>query len=316
MAAPPPSSPIARVLFWLSRSVYNHRRWWLYPQLILFVLCIFYTVTNLKFRTDRNSLVGSEQEYHKIFLQFRKEFPVQDDLVVVVESAELERNRQFVERLGNRLRAEPNLFGSVFYKADLPMLGRKALMFLSEADLADLAKSLHEYEPVLKQFTRANNLVSLVNLINKQFRTASREAGGEGEALAKALPALERIVVQATDGLRRPGPPPSPGVTALFEGGKEAEAQMYITYASNRVFLLTAQAKESSLTERAVKRMRELISQTLLEVPGINVGLTGEPVLEVDEMAQSQRDSTIATILSLILVALIFIFGYHETGRP
>jgi hopanoid biosynthesis associated RND transporter like protein HpnN len=53
-----------------------------------------------------------------------------------------------------------------------------------------------------------------------------------------------------------------------------------------------------------------------VEVPGVNVGVTGESVLEIDEMRQSQRDSTIATIVSLIASALIFIYGYKETGRP
>ena len=48
----------------------------------------------------------------------------------------------------------------------------------------------------------------------------------------------------------------------------------------------------------------------------MNVGLTGEPVLEHDEMAQSQKDTTLASIVSLILCALIFIYGYNETGRP
>src|SRR6185436_3674148 len=316
MASPRPTSPIARGLFWLSRAVYDHRRWFSLPQIVLAAICVVYTVYNLEFLTNRSALVGAEQEYHRIFMEFRKEFPVQDDLVVVVESGDFEKNRQFVERLGSRLRAETNIFNSVFYKADLPMLGSKALLFLGESDLRDLAKSLREFEPVLKQFTRANNLVSLFKLVNTQFRTAKREPSGEGEALAKALPALEQIVVQAADGLHRPGPPPSPGVTALFEGGQEAEAQMYITFGNARIFLLTAQAKSDDLNERAVKRVRELISATLLEVPGINVGLTGEPVLEYDEMSQSQKDSTIATILSLILVALIFIFGYHETGRP
>ena len=33
-------------------------------------------------------------------------------------------------------------------------------------------------------------------------------------------------------------------------------------------------------------------------------------------MLQSQKDTTIASIVSLILSALIFIYGYQETGRP
>src|SRR5205807_6544998 len=43
---------------------------------------------------------------------------------------------------------------------------------------------------------------------------------------------------------------------------------------------------------------------------------TGEPILELDEMVQSQDDTTIASIASLLVCALIFIYGYQETGRP
>ena len=67
---------------------------------------------------------------------------------------------------------------------------------------------------------------------------------------------------------------------------------------------------------KAVERLRQLALQPKAEVPGVNVGITGEPVLEYDEMQQSQKDSTVATVVSLVLCALIFIYGYRETGRP
>jgi hypothetical protein len=312
----------ARLLHWLAHAIYYHRRWFFYSQMTLVAICILYTTglllpgKKLEFNTSRNALVGGEKEYHRNFLRFKEEFPVQDDLVVVVESEEIEKNRQFVERLGAKLQAETNLFGSVFYKGDLTMMGPKALLFLPEEALKELYQTLRDYRPFLIHFTRTTNLVSLFNLVNTQFRTARREENAENTALIKALPALERIITQATDALERPGNPPSPGITALFEGGPEAESQMYITFASNRMYLVTAQAKKEELNADAVNRMRQLIAETQLEVPGLNVGLTGEPVLEVDEMAQSEHDTMVATIVSLILVALIFIYGYHETGRP
>ena len=79
---------------------------------------------------------------------------------------------------------------------------------------------------------------------------------------------------------------------------------------------MTAQAPTEDLNSAAVVRLRQLVAETKTEVPGLNVGLTGEPVLELDEMAQSQKDTTVAAIVSLVLSALIFIYGYQETGRP
>jgi hopanoid biosynthesis associated RND transporter like protein HpnN len=196
------------------------------------------------------------------------------------------------------------------------MLGSKALLFVSDKDLADLSKTLKDFRPFIAQFTRTTNLVSLFNMVCAQFRTAKQEANAENDALVKALPALERIVSQATDSLHRQGTPPSPGITALFDPGEEAEQQMYITFAKGRIYLVTTQAPTEDLNGAAVARLRQLVTETKTEVPGLNVGLTGEPVLELDEMTQSQKDTTVAAIVSLVLCALIFIYGYQETGRP
>lgn len=315
---------MARVLSLLASAIFRRRRWFLYPQLALFVLCVFYTARYLNFDTSRDNLVGSNKSYHQTFLNFKKEFPTQDDLVVVVESEDPDKNRQFVERLGARLEAEPKMFRDVFYKGDLKMLGSKALLFVPEADLADLKTNLTNYRPFLQKFAHATNLVSLFSMINTQFRTAAAEANAENESMVKAFPALQRIVTQGTASLKQRGTPLSPGITALFSSGggtntdaaEEAEQQIYVTFAHGRIYLVTAQAPREELNGDSVERLRALVDKTKEEVPGLNVGLTGEPVLEHDEMEQSQKDTTVASIVSLVVCALIFIYGYQETGRP
>ena len=309
---------IARVLSWLTARILRHQRLFLYGQVGLFVLSILVAVKypGIEFNTSRNDLVGSNKKYHQNFLRFKKEFPTQDDLVVVVESENTEKNRQFVERLGAKLDAETNLFNDVFYKGDLKMLGPKALLFVPDKDLAELHQQLKDFRPFIAQFTRTTNLVSLFNMVCAQFRTAKQEANAENDALVKALPALERIISQATASLRRQGTPPSPGITALFDPSGEADQQVYITFDKGRVFLVTSQARTEEQNGDAVVRLRQLVAETKTEVPGLNVGLTGEPVLELDEMAQSEKDTAVATVVSLVLCALIFIYGYQETGRP
>jgi len=309
---------IARFLTWLTGIILRHQRLVLYGQVVLFALSILITVKfpGIEFNTSRNDLVGSNKKYHQNFLRLKKEFPTQDDLVLVVESENTEKNRQFVERLGAKLEAETNLFHDVFYKGDLKMLGSKALLFVPDKDLAELGQTLKDFRPFIAQFTRTTNLVSLFNMVCTQFRTAKQETNAANNALVKALPALERIISQATASLRRQGTPPSPGITALFDPNGEADQQVYITFDKGRVFLVTAQAPTDELNGAAVVRMRQLVAETKAEVPGLNVGFTGEPVLELDEMAQSQKDTTVAAVVSLVLCALIFIYGYQETGRP
>jgi len=265
---------------------------------------------------NRDDLVGANEKYHQVYMKYQAEFPGEDELAVVVESSDNERNRQFVERLAARLALETNLFTDVFYKGDLKALGRKALLFVPDQDLADLRQTLVLYRPFIQKFTAATNLESLFNLINEQFRTSKREENAENKSMVKAIPALERIVTQATAAISTPGTPVSPGVTALFGGDPEVDRAAYITFAGGRIYLVTARAKSGDLSEAAVQRMRQLMEETMLEVPGLNVGLTGQPVLDYDEMKQSQHDATLATIVSLVVSSLIFGYAYREAGRP
>jgi hopanoid biosynthesis associated RND transporter like protein HpnN len=316
-------SLMARALGRVAWMVLHHRQWFLYPQLALFVLCVLYTifgipglgVKGLQFDTSRSNLVGTNRTYHANFLKFKKEFPTQDDLVVVVESEDPTKNRQFVERLGAKLEKDTN-FHNVFYKGDLKMLGNKALLFVPQTNLVELKQTLEDYRPFIARFAQSTNLVSFFNMINTQFRTAKREASPETDSLMKAIPALERIVTEASGTLARTGTPPSPGINALFSSSDEADQDIYITFAKGRLYLVTVQAPTEEQNEQTVERLRELIAETQVEVPGLSVGLTGEPVLEHDEMAQSQRDTMVASVVSLVLCALIFIYGYQETGRP
>jgi uncharacterized protein len=308
------NSLFARLLRVLAQQVCRHPRWFVYPQILLFVLSVFYTAGHWKLDMDKDDLVGGPT--HTVYMKFHKEFPGEDELAVVVQSDDMERNRQFVERLAARLEPETNLFTDVFYKGDLASLGRKALLFTPEKDLQGLQKTLKDYRPFVEEFTEATNLDSFFGLINKQFRTAKQEENAENNALISAIPALQRIVDQASDSLSRPGTPVSPGVTALFGNGEEAERRMYITFAHGQIYLVTARPRRPAIVAEAVQRMRELMQQTEMEVPGLNVGLTGEPVLDYDEMQQSTRDSIMASIVSLVICSLIFIYAYRETGRP
>src|SRR4051812_29169339 len=322
---------LARSLAWVASAVFRHRRLIIYSQAVLFVLSILVTVKFLKFDTNRDNLVGQNEKYQRAFLAYKKEFPQQDDLAVVVESDDIEKNRQFIERLGAKVLAESQTFTNVIYNNDLKMLGSKALLFVPETNLVELRDQLRGYMPFVQKFGQTTNLISFFDLINAQFRTAPRETNAQTESLVSALPALGRILSQADDSLHRPGTPPSPGVTALFDPSGSAETNIYVTYDNARIFVLSAQPTITNVPGAdaiksgkaqddhngdCVQRLRKLVAETRVEVPGVNAGVTGMPVLDYDEMVQSQKDTTLASIVSLLICALIFIYGYNETGRP
>jgi hypothetical protein len=307
---------LARWLGRLAAGICRHPHWFFWPQVALFVACVAYTVLFLKADMNRDNLVGPNQKYHQNYLAFQKEFPQPDDLVVVVESGNAEKNRQFVERIAAKMQAETNLFRDVFYQQNLAMMGDKALQFASETNLVEMRDTLRAARPFIEKFTQTTNLVSLFEQINQAFRTAKDEDNAENRSLVKSLPALGRIVSQADDAVQRPGEPPSPNVTTLLDSSEEAMLSSYLTFAHGRIFVVTCHAPNEDMTGKVVDRLRQLVKATRDEVPGVNVGITGEPVLDYDEMTQSQKDTTLASVVAMVLCALIFIYGYNETGRP
>ena len=212
MNQPPPvsNSLFARLLRLLAGAICRRPKSFIYPHFLLFAVCVYYTAFSshhLQMDMDRDHLVGSDKKYHQVFMQYRKEFPGEDELAVVVESGNQERNRQFVERLAAKLELETNLFTDVFYKGDLKALGAKALLFAPDEDLTNLSAQLADYRPFIGEFTAATNLDSLFNLINEQFRTAKREESASNLSLVKAIPALQRIIVQAATSITLSGIP-------------------------------------------------------------------------------------------------------------
>ena len=258
------------LLSWLAHAVVRHPGWFFYPQILHTGLCVWYTVASpwhLKFDTKRANLVGGNKQYHQNYQRFKEEFPLPYELVVVVESENKEKNRQFVERLGARLETETNLFGDVVYKGDLKMLGSKALLFVPEDNLITMRQTLHDYEPFLQKFSQANNLSSLFSLVNRQFLSAGGGENPQTTAMIKALPALTRILQQASDSLRREGNPPSPGINALFGGGEEAESKIYITFALILAqYLRTSSTIGTPISNQGIALIKKVITVAKLSI--------------------------------------------------
>jgi len=307
--------PVERLLQRLAARIWRHPSWFIYPQLVLCGVSIFYAVLTLQFKTDTNDLVSPDVGYQKQWQALRDEFHVQDDMVTLVESEDVEKNRQFIERLAARLEAEPELFTDVFYKGDLRNMGPKALMLLPEEKLERLLAGLREGRPFVAKFANVTSLNSLFAGVEVEWKEtmAGQQSAGQ---FAEVLPPLIRVVQQGGESLKRMGVPPSPGMTTLLAAREDPSQGGYLQVAGGRIYILTCAAPDDAHEPAAVNRLRELVQATRGEVPGVNVGVTGEPVLGQDEMAQAKSDTSRASLIALVIVALTFIFCYHQVGRP
>src|SRR5690606_6592839 len=85
-----------------------------------------------------------------------------------------------------------------------------------------------------------------------------------------------------------------------------------------RLVLLVQPARERDLASVAgsVRRLRALLAEEVARTPGLEAGLTGEPVLEVDELATFQRDAWWATLASLVGVTRLLVLATRRLVGP
>lgn len=271
----------------------------------------------LEFQTDREDLISSQDELYENQKRFLDEFPSADDVVVMVEGGVTEEREEFVELLASMLERHPDHFYAVFPKVKVPFLAQQALMFLSEEELNSVVESVKQAEPFLRSLRQNSDLAGL-------FSDLDQGANGD-DGLAPMLPFLNGVFSELERSVDTRGRSPyrSPWSDVLFpEDGEEfaqAAEEMkssgyYHTVDAGRTHLLLLRLKKTDAD--TIKLLRETVHLAGKAYPELAVGITGEPILEYDEMVSSERDSHRSAVYSLVLVGLLFAISFRQVARP
>lgn len=302
---------------WLARS---------YPwtvlilSVLLFGLSLAGSARFLEFQTNREDLISSTDELHDIQKRYLDEFPAADDVVVMVKGGDAAQREGFVDTLAALLEKHPQAFDGIFPRVDLPFLSSRALLFLSEEDLEALVAAVREAHPFLVSLSSPEGLTSLLSDFEGNV------SGSGQEKLVSMLPFLGDIFHELRRAVETRGRADyhspwggllfgnsSPELAERTQGGLQ-DTSFYHTTANGTVHLLLLRFVKRD--DRTVALLRETVEKAQLAYPGLQVGITGEPLLEHDEMVSSESDSNRSGWLSLVLVAILFAFTFRQFGRP
>jgi hopanoid biosynthesis associated RND transporter like protein HpnN len=94
----------------------------------------------------------------------------------------------------------------------------------------------------------------------------------------------------------------------------------YLWTEGERFLLLLVTPRENdesfNKAQRPLEQLRALIAQTRADHPGVVAGVTGKDALETDEMTAAMRDMAVATIISLVGLALLLMLFLRGISRP
>ena len=298
----------------------------------------FYAARRLEFKTSRNDLIGRDSEYWRLYSEYAKEFHSEEDYVILVEGDQPERNKAAIDTLvqgllspqnnphpGDDPAAQQFVADDLFYQVNLEAFQRWFLYYLSSEDL----NCLKDFPQLVFVLQHQPNMSGFLHVANESLM----QLGMGGEERKKCtlgfLPMMTTVVGQVGDLAVATGPSEwhSPWMQAFIGPGESdrAEEQMkwqgYQTFRHGRMFLLMIHPRfekgtAEALHEATIPKLRRIMAQAQTRFPEATINLTGEPVLDYDEMLQSQGDATKATVLTFILICILFAVGFREVLRP
>ncbi|KAF0216674.1 MAG: RND efflux [Geobacteraceae bacterium] len=293
-----------------------------YPRLILSaalllsVLSVIYTRQGMEFLTGRDDLMPKNTGFHRDYRAYRQEFGDQEEIAVVIESGDQELAARFGSRLFGELVQDKEHLREVFYPFGLPFFKENGLLFMPATELEALQKNLALAKPVLKELAAAPSVQTLFTFLTREmdgYVRQGKEASGAEVRLAGLTFMLEKLGV----GFTKFGGSGQASFSLEEFFAQPADGQESSFSKAGRMQILTVLPVRNSTSfvpaEEAIRVVREAVRKlkTLPEFRGVTVGLTGMPVLENEEMATSERDITIATVVSLVLTVILLLVAFR-----
>ncbi|MEM6333155.1 MAG: MMPL family transporter [Planctomycetota bacterium] len=315
-----------------SRVVAYHPWRVLLISLLLAALGVVYAATNLGFQSNRNDLISPEMDWNQRFIAWQSHFPGNADLLVVIDThrdrggrgeevyaaADVAGARRLADAMGARLGALETV-ERVSWKVGVEEGSGRAVRLLDGAEFDEAAAGLAQAGPVLASATVAELLDAALAEAGRALRSGAA-GGGDGVAVAEQLGALTAMFEAIDSGLASEGAAGDAfaGLSAAMVG----EAERYFETPNGRlVFLRVTPAKRTGFGDEVwlaevVSDVRSVMAEMAAEHAGFEMGLTGIDVVETDETAAAERDSTRASIVAAVLIATVLVLAFWSFRTP
>ena len=298
--------------------------WTLVLSCLLAAASVVYALTTLTLKTSQRDLLPQRQPSIQRFAEYTREFGDLEDIAVVVEASSLPEAKEYASRMASELRARQVPLKRIAYRIDPKQFEGRALLYLSAERLGEIRDKIFDSQELMEAFAGRPTLDTLLEGISTQV--ASGLASGFLDlGLAESrgsmdLRFIQDLVRQIGGRLDRPTPYRSP-FGALFSvgDGDESSAGYFLSEDQRLLFILVEPiSRAGTFTDdrEAIEGIRAVIAALKESFPGVQVGVTGKPVLANDEMTAAFRDSERATALAFVLTLALLLVAFMRLRKP
>lgn len=286
-------------------------------SLLLAVVSVYAAATRLTLETDWLVLFSEKHPEIQQLRFWRQNIPGSKDMAILVSGGSLKDRQQAVDELGQELEKSQDLLESPLYSLPADLFLQSGLFYLSQ----ELLESLTQDTQTLAR--AVHNVKG--DQLNMELLTERLLETPEGRTLVlRFLRTLEqRTRSQPEDEPARLFPkiePEDEQVRKLMSDLDGPGDKVYLSLDDGVSFLVLVsprlEGRSLDASGPAVAEIRRLVSKARAAHPRLDFSLTGEPVLVVDERNTIAGDSIRGTLCSIVLVLLLFRFGFRELTRP
>ncbi len=323
--APPKSTAgswLGDALSWITRLSSRNPRLTLCLVLLVSCAALGYTASCLSFHTKRSDLIDPEADFHKRWIEYTQTFGDSSDIVVIIEGAKPAPIEEALEDLGVRLARESDLFTNILYKADTKKLEQKGLQYFPPEHLAAGLNRLTTYQSVGQGRWDTARLDYVIRTTTYHLQTALNSSNAmlgnfaleRADRMAKSL---EGSLADPNQ-FQSPWPEIIPGRENLPAFGVRSHYLLNNEGTMGFLKVVPVKNEEDDFNgdSHAVDRIREVIAQVSGQHPEVQIGVTGIPVLENDEMRRSQSDMMKASVISFVAVGVLLFIGFRGFRHP
>jgi len=249
-------------------------------SVLIAALSLYWTSQHLGLKMSRLDLINPNSGFNQLWLDYIDEFGDDNEVIVVVEGEDSSEVVAVLELLSDRIEEFPDLYQGILHGVDLSAVRRKGLHYVPIEDLQTIhrfvGQSLAMLDPRNPQPSSPMEMGNATNLL----ATISQSNTDEGDVNYFLFPTQDGVI----------------GLVLLR--------------------LINIDKTQFSQGAEAIGTLRDIVGEVRAEYPSLQIGLTGMPILEYDEMAMSNEAMMLATLLALVGVCVVFMAAFGSLRHP
>lgn len=259
---------------------------------------LFYAGSNLGINSDNLRLVGEDFPARKLHLEFSELFPNLDAaLLVVVDAETSELARESTLALAERMRADSDRFTDVYLPGGGDFFELNGLMYRSVDELDEFGDQMARMQPIIAELERDSSIANLATLVQRGLAEARNSAGADDATWSDILERVGNATIRVYDEY-----PYAVSWESLLLRGSSLEISTRRVIVAHPVL----DFNDILAAGPALASIRKASSELgLTPEHGVRVRVTGNPVLNYEEMIGIAWDIGIAGIFCFALVVAV-----------